>query len=596
MRMNYLPRLTLMALSIAAIGHVPAAYATDEASEHLRRQHTLTPIEHVIVIMGENHTFDNVYGGYRPPRGQTVRNLLSQGVINADGTPGPNFSKAAQQQASNPNLYLLDPLKTGPYAALPQPNTTYATGQAPGVPDPHFPVDLPNGSFQITKYVAYDAHVGDPMHRFFQMWQQHDKGRNDLFTWVADTVGIGPQNNPPVTPDTTYQGGLSMGFYNMNAGDAPYFKSLAEDYAMSDNYHQSVMGGTGANFIAIVTGDVAYHNANGVADVPPANQIENPNPQAGTNNFYQQDGYRGGSYVNCSDPAQPGVGEILDYINGVPGDAFRGGNCAPGHYYLVNNYGLGYTATGQVKPLGADNFTLPPQTIPTIADELSDKGISWKWYSGGRNNGNPTGEYCSICDPLTGFTSIMTTPLKDNLQDVTQFYDDVLDEKTMPAVAFIRPFESMAGHPANSTMAGYENFVKDIITRVQQNKKLWAKTVILITMDEGGGYYDSGYIQPIDFFGDGTRIPMVVVSPFAKKGHVDHSYSDHASILKFIEKNWRLQPLSERSRDNLPNPVASARDPYVPLNRPAVGDLMGMFSFEHVAEKSRDQIGHSDDN
>jgi phospholipase C len=145
-------------------------------------------------------------------------------------------------------------------------------------------------------------------------------------------------------------------------------------------------------------------------------------------------------------------------------------------------------------------------------------------------------------------------------------------------------------------MAGYENFVKDIITRVQQNKKLWAKTVILITMDEGGGYYDSGYIQPVDFFGDGTRIPMVVVSPFAKKGHVDHSYSDHASILKFIEKNWRLQPLSERSRDNLPNPVASVRDPYVPLNRPAVGDLMGMFSFEHVAEKSRDQIGHSDDN
>lgn len=596
MHQKNLPRLTLMALSIAVIGHVPTLYAADEISEHRRSQHTLTPIEHVIVIMGENHTFDNVYGGYRPPRGQSVRNLLSQGIINADGSPGPNFSRAAQQQASNPNLYMLDPTQTGPYATLPQPNTTYATGQTPGVPDPRFPADLPNGPFQITKYVSYDAHVGDPVHRFFQMWQQHDKGRNDLFPWVAETVGVGPQNSSPITPANTYQGGVSMGFYNMSTGDAPYFKALAEDYAMSDNYHQSVMGGTGANFIAIVTGDVAYHNANGVADVPPANQIENPNPQAGTNNFYQQDGYGGGSYVNCADANQPGVSAILDYINGLPGEAFRGGNCAAGHYYLLNNYGLGYTATGQVKPLGANLFTLPPQTIPTIADALSDKDISWKWYSGGRNNGNPTGEYCSICDPLTGFTSVMTTSLKDNLQDVTQFYQDVRDEKSMPAVAFIRPFESMAGHPANSTMDGYENFVKDIISRVKSNKKLWAKTAILITMDEGGGYYDTGYIQPVDFFGDGTRIPMVVVSPFAKKGHVDHSYSDHASILKFIEKNWRLQPLSERSRDNLPNPVASARDPYVPLNRPAVGDLMGMFSFEHAAEKSRDQVGHNDDN
>lgn len=592
MHPNTLPRLSLMALSIALIGHVPPLHAADASPEH--RPHTLTPIEHVIVIMGENHTFDNVYGGYRPPRGESVRNLLSQGIINADGSPGPNFSKAAQQQASNPNLYSLDPSQTGAYATLPQPNTTYATGQTPGVPDPRFPADLPNGPFQITKYVSYDAHVGDPVHRFFQMWQQHDKGRNDLFPWVAETVGIGPQNDPPLTPANTYQGGVSMGFYNMSTGDAPYFKALAERYAMSDNYHQSIMGGTGANFIAIVTGDVAYHNANGVADVPPANQIENPNPQAGTNNFYQQDGYHGGSYVNCADASQPGVSAVMDYINGLPGEAFRGGNCAPGHYYLLNNYGLGYTATGQAKPLGADLFTLPPQTLPTIADALSARAISWKWYSGGRNNGNPTDEYCSICDPLTGFKSVMTTSLKDNLQDVTQFYQDVRDEKSMPAVAFIRPFESAAGHPANSTMAGYENFVKDIISRVKSNKKLWARTAILITMDEGGGYYDSGYIQPVDFFGDGTRIPMVVVSPFAKKGHVDHSYSDHASILKFIEKNWGLQPLSVRSRDNLPDPVASARDPYVPLNRPATGDLMGMFSFEHAAEASRDQAGNDD--
>ena len=229
MRVNKFPRLALMALSIAAIGHVSALYAADDEGARHPRQHTLTPIEHVIVIMGENHTFDNLYGGYRPPHGEKIKNLLSQGIIKADGSPGPNFSRAAQQQASNPNLYMIDPSQTGPYATLPQPNTTYATGQTPGLPDPRFPANLANGPFQITQYVPYDAHVGDPVHRFFQMWQQNNKGRNDLFTWVAETVGIGPQNHPPLTPSTTNQGGVAMGFYNMSTGDAPYFKHLAED-------------------------------------------------------------------------------------------------------------------------------------------------------------------------------------------------------------------------------------------------------------------------------------------------------------------------------------------------------------------------------
>jgi phospholipase C len=277
------------------------------------------------------------------------------------------------------------------------------------------------------------------------------------------------------------------------------------------------------------------------------------------------------------------VAAIMDHIKGLPGKPFNGGNCAPGTYYLVNNYGPGYTPTGEPEPLGPDHFTLPPQTVPTIATALSAKGISWKWYSGGRNGGNPTKEYCSICDPLTEVSAIMTSRLKNNLQGMTQFYHDVRSEKTMPAVAFVRPYESMAGHPANATTSGYEKFVKDIVNRVKADKKLWARTAIFITMDEGGGYYDSGYIQPIDFFGDGTRIPMIAVSPYARKGYVDHTYGDHASVLKFIEKNWGLKPLSKRSRDNLPNPVTGDDNPYVPLNRPAIGDLMDMFNFGHRA-------------
>lgn len=601
MMMNDRPKLSALALCLAVICQSPATLAMGAGDDH-DHDKTRTPIKHVIVIIGENHTFDNLFGAYQPRHGQTVDNLLSEGIINADGTPGPNFDKGAQQQASDLTQYEIDPVLAGPYAYLPQPATTYATGQPPRVADARFPADLPNGPFQITKYVPYDAHTGDPMHRFFQMWQQYDKGKNDLFAWADLTVGIGPQNSAPApTPGNTFQGGEAMGFYNMSTGDAPVFKAMADHYAISDNYHQAIMGGTGSNFIAIVTGDVAYHTMNGQPDMPPANQIENPNPQPGTNNFYTQDGYRGGSYVNCADINQPGVAPIMDYINSIPGKAFNHGNCAPSTFYLLNNYGLGYTADGTAKPLGADQFTLPPQTIPTIADALSAKGVSWKWYSGGRNDGvTTTNEYCSICDPLTGFKSIMTTPLKDNLQDVTQFYKDVTNVSTLPAVSFIRPFESKAGHPANATMPDFENFVANIIQRVKSDKQAWASTAIIITTDEGGGYYDSGYIQPIDFFGDGTRIPLIVVSPFAKKGHVDHVYNDHASILKFIEKNWHLKPLSARSRDNLPDPVASSSDPYKPLNRPAIGDLMSLFNFDHDRgqrheAEDRHQHGQQDD-
>jgi phospholipase C len=108
---------------------------------------------------------------------------------------------------------------------------------------------------------------------------------------------------------------------------------------------------------------------------------------------------------------------------------------------------------------------------------------------------------------------------------------------------------------------------------------LWKETAILVTFDEGGGYYDSGYIQALDFFGDGTRIPMIVVSRYTKPGHISHDYTDHVSVLKFIEANWQLPTITDRSRDNLPNPKVRKHNPYVPINAPAIGDLMDLFDF-----------------
>jgi acid phosphatase len=609
--MTFLPAPRAVA---AAVAFAFAANATLLPVAAAAERNTRTPIEHVIIIMGENHTYDNVFATYTPTSGQKTRNLLSEGIVKADGTPGPNFAAAAQQQASDTRIFELNPTQTGPYATLPQPHIAAISGVL-AIPDPRLPTNLPNGPFQITHYIPYDVPYtvpyddlansplsGDPPHRLFQMWQQMDEGKNDLFVWVTQTAGIGPQNTPAPTPAYTGIGGEAMGFYNMAAGDVPQFKALADTYAMADNYHQSIMGGTGANFLAIATADTAFYTGpDGKAATPPANQIENADPQPGTNNFYTQDGYGGGSYVNCADMSEGGVHAIRHYLASLPYKAFRNGNCEPGHYYLVNNYNLGYNLDGTPKALvnaaGAPLTVLPPQHFPTIADALTAKNISWKWYSGNRpgaadsdpqlrhasNGALQYDGYCGICDPFVAFASISTNPAeRAKLQGLSGFDADVAKaEKNVPAVMFVRPFESKAGHPLNATMADFEGFVSGVIAKVKANPELWKKTAILITADEGGGYYDSGYVQPIDFFGDGTRIPMIAVSPFARKGYVDHTYYDHASIAKFIERNWSLKPLSNRSRDNLPNPVQNDdEDAYIPANRPAVGDLMNLFDFE----------------
>jgi phospholipase C len=349
---------------------------------------TASPIEHVIIIVGENHTFDNVFGTYLPKAGQTIDNLRSKGIVNADGTPGRHFGKAEQRIGSDTDTYKAETISTGSYKTLPQPYTTYAFDVPQGVPDTRFPTNLPNGPFQISKYVPYTAYTGDPVHRFFQMWQDYNGGKLDKFVWVEETIGTGSNGNPPPPPPAVFnpkEGAISMGFYNMNSGDAPIFKSLADTYAISDNYHQAVMGGTGANFQAIISGDATFFtdpiNLDGSPAVPFSNQIENPDPVPGTNNYYTQDGYSGGSYVNCADPTMPGVASVNHQLGGTRN------NCAPGHYYLVNNYSLFWNQTSSnPRTLGPTSFTLPPQGIPTIANVMTKKNVSWKYYSADRGD------------------------------------------------------------------------------------------------------------------------------------------------------------------------------------------------------------------
>lgn len=595
--------VTAVTVTAALTGTAPVAAASER---------TTTPIKHVIVIIGENHTFDNVFATYQPPAGQHVLNLLSEGIVTTAGTPGPNAAKAEQKTATDTTTYQVQPKQTGAYQTLPQPNTTYVSpacsGQPANSPDGRFPADLPNAPYQITKYVPYfdnhgayssygtceynGAYVGDPLHRFYQMYQQVDGGKNDLFTWVHGTAGDSNGNPPPspFTAESTGQGALDMGFYNMAQGDAPVLNFLAHHYAMSDDYHQAVMGGTGANHIMLGTGDAAYfQNASGQPTAPPAGEIENPNPQPGTDNFYTQDGYgqpgttNGGSYSECADPSQPGVAGIDAYLKARAATNFRYATCQPGHYYLLNNYNPGYNVDGT---LNTSTFTVPPQkSMTTIGDSLSAHGISWGYFGEGYNHGHPGPNYCGICDPMQYASSIMTNPARRaNIQHGLTDFDAAVANGTLPSVSIVKP-GSDDGHPGYSTLAAFEGLVTHVVDEVQGNSKLWKSTAIFVTFDEGGGYYDSGPIAPTSFFGDGTRVPLIAISPYTRAGHIDHSYSDHVSILKFIEANWKLPPLTARSLDNLPNPVQKGGS-YLPSNGPAISNLMGLFDFTHAPQSN----------
>ena len=686
--------LSALAASVALIG---ASISTASADQNDAA--TATPIKHVIVIIGENRTFDHVFATYEPVnRGETVLNLLSQGIVKADGSPGPNYGKALQYRGSDTTAYELAPLKA-PYGLLPPvlvggPTTPYVcgslgitsgtscdtpaneaaaaklenglpedylkylltggTGQKDKTPDQRISYDgrdashLRPGPFQITSPKhSYDAYDASPVHRFFQMAQELDCNAAsavahnasgcaaDLFPWVEASVGAG-SNGKAQPANFTGEGSTSMGFYNVQAGDAAYLKHLADAYALSDNYHQPVMGGTGANHILMGMGvPIFFSDGEGNPATPPnygvnpsnpetpsagnpnsVSEIENPNPQPGTNNYYIQDGYGdgpsfadtpwitrdplspknfgGGSYVNCADEAQPGVRPILIYLASLPRPIAA--KCAASRFYLVNNYNPGFFGDGSnayIDPNPSNTiYTIPPSSVETIGDKLSAKSISWAYYGDDFDRylkdkyyDDPANQYCNICNWAQYSTSIMTNAGERTrrLKDTADLYAAILNGD-LPAVSYVKPSALVDGHPDSSKLILFEGFVKKIVDAVQTNAKLWGETAIMVTFDEGGGYWDSGYVQPLDFFGDGTRIPMIVVSPFSAGGHISHGYSDHVSILKFIEANWRIGPVSPNGRDALPNPAAADGNPYVPVNSPAISDLMDMFDFRSKAD------------
>ncbi|MBA3945026.1 MAG: acid phosphatase [Herpetosiphonaceae bacterium] len=204
---------------------------------------------------------------------------------------------------------------------------------------------------------------------------------------------------------------------------------------------------------------------------------------------------------------------------------------------------------------------VPNQTLPTIGDRLSAKQLSWAWYSGGWNDamaGHPDPLFQFHHQPFAFFANYADgMPTKAaHLKDEKDFLSS-LTSNALPAVSFIKPLGEDNEHPGYSTLVRGQQHVADLVNAVQKSS-YWQDSAIIITYDEHGGRWDHVAPPVVDKWGPGERVPAIIISPFAKKGFVDHTQYDTTSILKFIEDRWQLQPLG--TRDAAANSLVNAFD------------------------------------
>jgi phospholipase C len=201
-------------------------------------------------------------------------------------------------------------------------------------------------------------------------------------------------------------------------------------------------------------------------------------------------------------------------------------------------------------PANANPATLVPnQTMPTIGDRLSGRGVSWAWYSGGWNDA-----IAGHADPLFQFHHQVfaffaryadgTPGRAAHLRDERDFLRDV-QAGTLPSVSFVKPLGPDNEHPGYADLLRGERHVADLV-RAVANSPAWPGTVIVVTYDEHGGRWDHVAPPVVDRWGPGIRVPAIIISPLAKRHYVDHTRYDTTSILKLIEMRWGLAPLGTR--------------------------------------------------
>ena len=272
----------------------------------------------------------------------------------------------------------------------------------------------------------------------------------------------------------------------------------------------------------------------------------------------------GGSFLNhfwlvcaCT-PEWKDAPQALRAVVDDRGMMVKDGAVTPDGYVVNTSYTVNTPHPARIKD---PTHLMPNQTLPTIGERLSEKGISWAWYSGGWNDalaGHPHPVFQYHHQPFAYFAAYAdgTDARKKHLLDEEEFWKAV-KEGTLPAVSFVKPIGPLNEHPGYADLMSGQEHIAKMIAAIMASPQ-WKSTAIIVTYDENGGRWDHVAPPVADRWGPGTRVPAVIVSPYAKRGYVDHTPYDTTSILRFIEKRWGLAPLG--TRDASVNDLTNAFD------------------------------------
>ena len=505
-------RLSVVAMACAALltgcgdnSSKPAAASAKDLSK----------IQNVVVIYGENRSFDNLYGLF----------------------PGANGIADALKQEDYKQLD-----RTGKRAlAFLPPAWGGLTG--PGVTPVITEEDtakLPNMPFQLNAPGGFDLGLNvrtrDLVHRFYQNQMQIDDGRNDKFAAYSDA------------------GALVMGYYD---GKSLPLWQLARQYTLADNFFMGGFGGSFFNHIRLICACSPYY--------PNADK----SPAKGKISVVNADGVSLTLAPNSPQSAMQGPPKFVN-----------DGTLTP-DFFAVNTMQPPYQPSGVAPAPGEDPrfanpndpHTLPPQTQAHIGDMLDTKKVSWAWYAGAwdkavadRSNvyHYPVPNFQAHHQPFNYFKDMApgTPERQQHLKDEKDFLA-AIKAGTLPAVSFYKPQGNFNQHSGYASVMAGDQHIADIIHQLQKSPQ-WPHMLVVVTYDENGGYWDHVAPPKGDRWGPGSRIPAIIISPYAKRGYVDHQFYDTTSILRFITKRWDLPVL----------PGLTERDAALKRNHsPALGDL-----------------------
>ena len=271
----------------------------------------------------------------------------------------------------------------------------------------------------------------------------------------------------------------------------------------------------------------------------------------------------GGSFLNhiwliaARSPVFPNAPSSMVAQVDAAGNLVKDGAVTPDGYVVNTSF-----TVNNPHPASANPATLVPnQTFPTIGDRLTEKGVSWAWYSGGWNDalaGKPDPLFQFHHQAFAYFANYAdgTAAKAQHLRDESEFITRA-KAGTLPAVSFVKPLGEVNEHPGYANVLSGEQHVIDLLAALKQSPH-WKHTAVIITYDENGGFWDHVAPPIVDRWGPGSRVPTLVVSPLAKHGYVDHHRYDTTSILALIEHRYGLQPLT--SRDAAADPMEHAFD------------------------------------